>query len=153
MTGADSLNWNLDVSSQSGQRFTLSDVARHDPQQVDSHAMSQEFQDQHCPYAPHVRIPAPGRGAALPILEGAMAARKILAHCSRQNVTSGAVVQQATFLLEVSHERLVDLCVRDEWIVCHQGALEKLLQGPVVTNGVFHCVEFRNVSPSPLGWR
>ena len=128
VTGADSRHRNLDVPSQRGQRFFWSEVARHHPQQVDAHAilpMSQEVQDQHCPCAPHVRIPAPGRSAALRNLEGAMTAwhevssvfpelRKIVAHCSKQNVTGRAAVHQAILLVEVSNERLVDLCVRYE---------------------------------------
>ena len=44
--GADSLCGNMNVSSQNGQRFPRSRVARHHPQQVDAHAplaVSQAF--------------------------------------------------------------------------------------------------------------
>ena len=58
-----------------------------------------------------------------------------------QNVAGWPAVLQSIFLVEGGDECLVDLCIRDVRIVCHQSVLEKLLQGLVVTNGVFHCVE------------
>ena len=157
MTGADSLKRNLDVSSLNGQWLPWPEVARHHPQQVNAHApvpLPQKFQNQHCPHAPHMRVSAPRRSTAFPTLEGTMAAwqemtpvlpelRKVVAHCPKQNVAGRTAVPQSIFLVEESHEALVDLCIRDERVFCHQSVLEELLQGLVVANGVFHCVNFQ----------
>ena len=68
---------------------------------------------------------------------------KIVAHCPQQSVAGRTAVLQSIFLAEEGHECLVDLCIRDERILCHQGVLEKLLQGLVATYGVFHLVSSR----------
>ena len=58
MTGADSLQGNLDVSSLNGQWLSWPEVARHHRQQVNAHdpvTLPQKFQNQRCPHAPHMR--------------------------------------------------------------------------------------------------
>ena len=157
MTVADSLFWNLDVSSLNGQWLPWPEVARHHPQQVNAHApvpLPQKFQNLHCPYAPHKRVSAPRRGTAFPTLEGTTAAwqektpvfpelRKVVTHCPKLDVAGRASVLHSIFLVEEGHEHLVELCIRDERVFCHQSVLEELLQGLVVANGVFHCVNFQ----------
>ena len=152
MTGTDSLKRNLDVSSLNGQWLPWPEVARHHPQQVNAHTpvpLPQKIQNEHCPYAPHMRVSAPRRGTAFPTLEGTMAAwqektpvlpelRKVVTHCPKLDVAGRAAVP-----VEEGHECLVELCIHDERVFCHQSVLEELLQGLVVANGVFHCVNFQ----------
>ena len=69
--------------------------------------------------------------------------RKVVTHCPKQDVAGRAAVLHSIFLVEEGHECLVDLCIRDERVFCHQSVLEELLQGLVVANGVFHCVNFQ----------
>ena len=51
-----------------------------------------------------------------------------VAHHSRQSVDKPAAVLQAILLVDVMHERLVDICIRGERNVCRQSALENLLR-------------------------
>ena len=69
--------------------------------------------------------------------------RKVMAHRSKQNVACRSAVIQTILLGKKSHECLVDLCVRDERVVCHESVLEEPLQGLVVATGVLYCVRFQ----------
>ena len=69
--------------------------------------------------------------------------RKVVTLCPKLDVAGRAAVHHSIFLVEEGHECLVDLCIRDERAFCHRSVLEELLQGLVVANRVFHCVNFQ----------